>query len=68
MDLLFKQYLTQHYDHLNEQELHDLESLLNEADLDIIDWIMGRKSPENSAYLPILEEMKVLNQKKQTEN
>lgn len=68
MDLLFKQYITDHYEQLNEREMRDLESLLNEADLDIIDWITGRKIPEQSVYLPMLEEMKALKQKQQTEN
>lgn len=68
MDLLFRQYIDDHYDTLNGQQLTTLESLLNEADLDIIDWIMERREVNNKAYQVIIDEMKQLHTKKLTSN
>ena len=68
MDLLFKQYIDEHYDVLDATQLQTLEALLNEADLDIIDWIMQRREPSNPDYLPLLEQMKTLKQKHPQQN
>ncbi len=68
MDLLFKQYIKEHYDQLTDEQLLTLESLLNEADLDIMDWIIGRREPSNPDYLKVLNEMQSLKNKQPDEN
>ncbi len=68
MDLLFKQYIDDNFDSLNQTQLEILESFMNEADLDIIDWIMERREVTNPSYQLIIDEMKNLKSKHPQEN
>ncbi len=43
MDLLLRQFVDHHYDTLTDEQKADFDRLLDEADLDIMDWIMGRR-------------------------
>jgi antitoxin CptB len=54
MDILFREFIDQHYDELNDVEKQSLSKLLDEADLDILDWIMGRSKPEDDALINIV--------------
>lgn len=54
MDILFREFIDQHYDELSEEEKQGLSKLLDEADLDILDWIMGRSKPEDDALISIV--------------
>ncbi len=54
MDILFREFIDQHYDELSEEEKQGLSKLLDEADLDILDWIMGRSKPEDNALINIV--------------
>ena len=68
MDLLFKQYINDHFDKLDEIQKKTLEALLNEPDLDILNWIMEREPVPVPDYSPIIETMKILNEKRLKEN
>ena len=54
MDILFRDFIDQHYDQLNDDEKHGLAKLLDEADLDILDWIMAKSKPEDDALSRIV--------------
>lgn len=54
MDILFREFIDHHYDELSEEEKQGLSKLLDEADLDILDWIMGRSKPEDNALINIV--------------
>jgi len=54
MDILFREFIDGHYDQLNYDEKQGLSKLLDEADLDILDWIMGRSKPEDDALMHIV--------------
>jgi len=54
MDILFREFIDGHYDQLNEDEKQGLSNLLDEADLDILDWIMARSKPEDNALMHIV--------------
>lgn len=54
MDILFREFIDIHYDELSDDEKQGLSKLLDEADLDILDWIMGRTTPEDDALLRIV--------------
>jgi len=54
MDILFREFIDEHYDQLSDDEKQGLTKLLDEADLDILDWIMGRSKPENDALISIV--------------
>lgn len=68
MDLLFKQYINDHFGKLDEIQKKTLEALLNEPDLDILNWIMEREPVPVPDYSPIIETMKTLNEKRLKEN
>ena len=45
MDILFREFIEQHYDNLSEDDKQAFSKLLDEADLDILNWIMGKDTP-----------------------
>ncbi len=47
MDILFQEFIEQHYDALSAEERKALDKLLDEADLDILNWIMGKDKAES---------------------
>jgi len=55
MDLLLQQFVERYYSQLSTQEKHDFERLLDEADLDIMDWIMGRRTPPSDNYANLIQ-------------
>lgn len=63
MDILLSEFVSTHLDELNESEYQNFESLLNEADLDIMNWIMGRTEPDNHNYTPIIKLLRTIRNK-----
>jgi antitoxin CptB len=53
MDILLQDYLQVHYDTLSTKDQNTFEELLDEADLDILSWIMQKTSPDEK-YIGIL--------------
>ncbi len=53
MDILLQDYLHVHYDTLSTKDQNTFEELLDEADLDILSWIMQKTSPDEK-YIGIL--------------
>lgn len=47
MDILFQRFLEKHFDNLSPDEQKIFEQLLDESDMDILAWIMGKLKPEN---------------------
>lgn len=47
MDIVFTDFIQQHYDGLSDEEKQGLEELLDQPDLDILNWIMGKDQPGN---------------------
>ena len=43
MDLVFGRFVEQHYDQLSPADSECFDRLLQENDLDIYDWILGRR-------------------------
>jgi len=54
MDILFREFIDQHYDELSEEEKQGLSKLLDEADLDILNWIMGKDKPESDELMHLI--------------
>jgi antitoxin CptB len=54
MDILFREFIDDHYDQLSDTEKQGLSKLLDEADLDILDWIMGRSKPGDDTLVSIV--------------
>ena len=53
MDILLQDYLEVHYDTLSAEDQNTFEELLDEADLDILSWIMRKTSPDEK-YVGII--------------
>lgn len=54
MDILFREFIDQHYDQLNEDDKQSFSKLLDEADLDILNWIMGKDTPDSDELKRII--------------
>ena len=61
MDLLLERFLQQHHPLLTEDEKKTFDALLDEADTDLLNWIMGRSEPENPSYNPLLARLRSSN-------
>ena len=51
MDILLLDYLDTHYDNATVEDQNTFEDLLEENDLDILSWILGKTSPDDSLKL-----------------
>ena len=47
MDILFQGFIATEYDSLTDSEKHSFNKLLDEADLDIMNWIMGKDKSDS---------------------
>jgi len=55
MDLILQAFLERKYSSLSLQEKVLFDKILDETDLDIMDWILGRSQPDNSEYNVLIE-------------
>jgi antitoxin CptB len=55
MDIVLQRFLENNYPALSPQLQAQFELILDESDLDIMDWILGRSSPENSNYDDLIQ-------------
>jgi succinate dehydrogenase flavin-adding protein (antitoxin of CptAB toxin-antitoxin module) len=53
MDILLQDYLEVYYDTLSTRDQNTFEELLDEADLDILSWIMQKSFPDEK-YVGII--------------
>lgn len=45
LDILFQDFIDRHYEQLSAAEKSSLDSLLDQADPDILSWVMGKSDP-----------------------
>ena len=57
MDLLLQTFIDKYFDTLSAEEITAFENLLEQPDLDIMDWIMGRSDPPSAAIKTIIEQI-----------
>ncbi len=48
LDLLLTTFVERHFDDLSEPEKREFEKLLEQADQDILTWVMGRAVPPDA--------------------
>jgi antitoxin CptB len=60
MDIILQSFLEQAYSGLSNDEKIVFEKLLDETDLDILDWILQRSQPENKAYESLIVQFREL--------
>lgn len=59
LDKVVEGYYLLHYESATEETKQAFESLLEEADPDLLSWVMGRTEPP-SQYSPLIEVMRTL--------
>jgi antitoxin CptB len=57
MDLLLQAFVDNYFDTLSAEEITAFENLLEQPDLDIMDWIMGRSTPPSPAIKTIIDQI-----------
>ena len=55
MDIVLQRFLEKKYPHLSPQLQAQFDLILDESDLDIMDWMLGRSSPENVNYNELIK-------------
>ena len=55
MDIVLQRFLEQGYPALSTQQQIYFDQILDESDLDIMDWILGRSSPEHGNYDELID-------------
>ena len=54
MDIVLQAFLNGSYDSLSDVDKNTFSKLLDEADLDILNWIMGKDTPESNDFKKII--------------
>ena len=54
MDILFQEFIERSYDNLTEEEKASFDKLLDEPDLDILNWILGKSAPQSDELMHIV--------------
>ncbi|MBF8269043.1 MAG: hypothetical protein HW386_752 [Gammaproteobacteria bacterium] len=58
MDLLLENFVHKQYPALSDADKQVFAALLEESDPDLLCWLMGRSEPDNTAYRPLLAQIK----------
>lgn len=61
MDILLQNFLENYYKDLLPEEQNAFKQLLDEADLDIMNWVMGRQDPPSEEIAAIITKLQELN-------
>ena len=57
MDLLLQAFIDKYFDNLSAEEIAAFENLLEQPDLDIMDWITGKSDPPSTAIKTIIDQI-----------
>ena len=60
MDLVCQRFLEQEYPRISDEERRLFDQILDESDLDILDWILDRSRPRRSEYQPLIDRFRQL--------
>ena len=58
MDIILQEFINVSYDQLNDEDKNAFSKLLDEQDLDILNWIMGKDKPVNEQLANIINIIK----------
>ncbi len=58
MDIILQEFINVSYDQLNDKDKNAFSKLLDEQDLDILNWIMGKDKPANDRLANIINIIK----------
>ena len=54
MDIIFQDFINHSYDQLTDDEKNAFSRLLDEQDLDILNWIIGKDKPDDNELVNII--------------
>ena len=54
MDIIFQDFVNHSYDQLTDDKKNSFSRLLDEQDLDILNWIMGKDKPNDNELFNII--------------
>ena len=55
LDLILKRFLEAHFDRLDDRQRDLFEQLLDQPDIDLLDWALGRGEPDDPRFLPVIQ-------------
>ena len=58
MDIVLQDFIKDSYDELNNENKAAFSKLLEEQDLDILNWILGKGKPEDTALIEIIKKIR----------
>ena len=58
MDIIFQDFIKNSYDQLSNSNKNAFSKLLDQQDLDILNWIIGKDSPKDSELAEIISIIK----------
>ena len=58
MDIILQDFIKDSYDELNNENKSAFSKLLEEQDLDILNWILGKDKPEDAALIEIIKKIR----------
>ena len=58
MDIVLQDFIKDSYDELNNENKSAFSKLLDEQDLDILNWILGKDKPEDTELIEIIKKIR----------
>ena len=58
MDIVLQDFIKDSYDELNNENKSAFSKLLEEQDLDILNWILGKDKPEDTELIEIIKKIR----------
>lgn len=58
MDIVLQDFIKDSYDELNNENKSAFSKLLEEQDLDILNWILGKDKPEDATLIEIIKKIR----------
>jgi antitoxin CptB len=61
LDYIFREFLDNHYEQLDDEDKSRFVELLNHSDQDLHQWLVNKSSPADRDLLPIVEKITATN-------
>ena len=58
MDIVLQNFIKDSYDELNNENKSAFSKVLEEQDLDILNWILGKDKPEDTELIEIIKKIR----------
>lgn len=55
---MLERFLSQHFDKLSVSDKTCFAELLEQSDMDLLEWLTGKSSPSNDAFIPLLTKIR----------